>query len=291
MGYQSLTEIVETAEKEKQEFWEAVIAEECECAGIQRPDAFEKMQGFYQAMKAADEAYNGELRSASGLSGGDGCKMEAYRQQRVTLCGGFVSQVMEKAIKMAESNACMRRIVAAPTAGASGAVPAVLLTYQKTYGSSDEQMTKALYTAGGIGEVIAARASISGAVGGCQAEIGSSSAMAAGALVYLQKGSSAAVVHAAALALKNLLGLTCDPVAGLVEIPCIKRNALGAVNALSSADMALAGIRSAIPPDEVIDTMREIGEAMPADLKETGRGGLAATPTGREIAAKFLEER
>ena len=195
--------------------------------------------------------------------------------------------VVEKAVKMGESNACMKRIVAAPTAGACGVVPAVFLTLQEKLGFREEKMVEALYVAVGIGGVIAGRAFIAGASGGCQAEIGSASAMAAGGVAYLLGGEGEQIVHAAAMAMKNLLGLACDPVAGLVEVPCVKRNVIGAVNALTSADMAMVGIVSKIPPDEVIDAMRSIGLAIPSCIRETGQGGLAATPTGLRIAQEL----
>ena len=183
----------------------------------------------------------------------------------------------------------MKRLVAAPTAGACGVVPAVFLSMQEKYHYTDEEMTKALYVASGIGGVIASRAFIAGAQGGCQAEIGSASAMAAGGAVQLRGGSVEAVAHAAAMALKNLLVLGCDPVAGLGEVPCVKRNVSGAVVALSAADMALAGVRSRIPPDEVIDAMREVGISMPACLRETGEGGLAATPEGIKMRDRIMD--
>ena len=184
---------------------------------------------------------------------------------------------MEKAIKMGESNACMRRIVAAPTAGSCGVLPAVLLSFEEQFSATEEQMVQALYVAAGIGKVIAENAFIAGAAGGCQAEIGSAAAMSAGALAYLQGADPQTVMHAAALALKNMLGLACDPVGGLVEVPCIKRNSYGAVNAVTSAQLALSGICSAITPDDVIDSMRRIGNQMPASLKETSEGGLATS--------------
>jgi L-serine dehydratase len=189
---------------------------------------------------------------------------------------------------MGESNACMKKIVAAPTAGSCGVIPAVLLGYEEKYNATMQQMVEALYVASGIGEVIAARAFLAGAAGGCQAEVGSASAMAAGALAYLNGGDNDSIAHAAAMSLKNLLGLVCDTVGGLVEVPCVKRNVVGAVNAIASADMAVAGIRSQIPPDEVIDAMREIGESLPRSLRETGEGGLAATPTGQEIMNRLM---
>ena len=188
---------------------------------------------------------------------------------------------MEKAIKMGESNACMKRIVAAPTAGACGVLPAVLISYQEHFNIEDEIMIKAMYVAAGIGKVIATNAFIAGAAGGCQAEIGSASAMAAGALAFLQGGKVREIINAAALALKNMLGLTCDPVAGLVEVPCIKRNSYGAVNAVTSTQLAMAGIESAIEPDDVIDSMRRIGNSMSPCLKETSTGGLAVTESAK----------
>ena len=184
----------------------------------------------------------------------------------------------------------MKRIVAAPTAGSCGVIPAVLLAYEELFKEKEKRMVEALFLSAGIGEVIAENASIAGAAGGCQAEIGSARAMAAAALVYLQGGSNEAMTHAVALALKNMLGLACDPVCGLVEVPCIKRNAAGAVNAVTAAQMALAGIQSAIPADEVVDTMRRIGNEMPVNLKETGEGVLAVTETGKRMRIHFDEK-
>ena len=207
-------------------------------------------------------------------------------QARPELCGPFFREVIATALKMGECNACMRRIVAAPTAGACGVLPAVLLPVQRRFHCQEARMVEGLYVAAGFGQVIAARASISGAEGGCQAEVGSASGMAAAALVHVMGGEARQMAHACAMALSNVLGLVCDPVAGLVEVPCVKRNVMGAVNALSCAEMALAGITSVIPCDEVIDAMRAVGEALPAALRETGAGGLAATPTGHRIAGQ-----
>ena len=199
--------------------------------------------------------------------------MEEYVKEGKALCGPFVGKVIAGALQMGESNACMKRIVAAPTAGACGVLPAVLVPYEQERNIPEQ-----------IGQVIALRASIAGASGGCQAEIGTASAMAAGAVIHLQEGTGEQIIHGAAMSLKNLLGLVCDPVAGLVEIPCVKRNVAGAVIALSSADMALAGIKSRISPDQVIDAMKEVGDLMDVRLKETGRGGLAGTREGQEMA-------
>lgn len=278
--YQSFQEIIELEKSSGKVFWEIVRDHDCREMEITEEEAFLRMRKMYEAMKEADASYDPALSSASGLVGGDGEKVAAAREKGDMLCGPFLGLVMEKAIKMGESNACMKRIVAAPTAGSCGVLPAVFLSLEQEKGYSVEQMVKALYTSAGIGGIIAQRASVSGAAGGCQAEIGAASAMAAGGVAYLLGGDGEAISHAAALAMKNLLGLACDPVAGLVEVPCVKRNVIGAVNALTSADLANAGIRSKIPPDEVFDAMRSVGRMLPEDLRETGKGGLAATPTG-----------
>ena len=255
--------------------------------GVTQAESLEKMRGLYAAIRRAQRGYDPKLRSASGMVGGDGEKMRAYVQRGKTICGDYIGGVIAQALEMGESNACMKCIVAAPTAGSCGVLPAVLLPYQQREGLSDEAMVRAMYVAGAIGQVVAAKASIAGAAGGCQAEIGTASAMGAAALCYLGGGDAQAVCHAAAIAIKAMLGLVCDPIAGLVEVPCVKRNAAGAVIAMSSADMALAGIRSAVPPDEVILAMREVGDKMDVSLKETGVGGVAGTPFGQKIAEKM----
>ena len=287
MAFAYLKEIIEAAEKENKPFWQIVIEDDMRERNVSYEQSFETMRGMYQAMKEADAAYDPKLRSASGMVGGDGEKLEEFHKKKNRLIGDFLTEVMEKAVKMGESNACMKRIVAAPTAGSCGVIPAVLLTYEKQKNVSEDKLVEALFVAAGIGEVIAASASIEG---GCQAEIGSASAMAAGAVAYLEGGKEQEIVHAAALALKNMLGLTCDPVAGLVEVPCVKRNVSGAVNAVVSSQMAIAGIKSAIDPDEVIDSMRRIGKLIPACLRETGQEGLATTPTAQAVV-KHLREK
>ena len=238
-----------------------------------------------ESMIQADEGYRAEDRSHSGLVGGDGGKMAGYGQGD-TLCGPLLTDVIAGALRMGECNACMKRIVAAPTAGACGVLPAVLLPYRRHFGAGEKALVQALYVASGFGMIIAARASISGAEGGCQAEIGSAAAMAAPALVHLQGGSPEQMADACAMAVKNLLGLVCDPVGGLVEVPCVKRNVIGAMDAFSAAQMALAGIKSRVPPDQVLDAMAEVGRSLPHTLRETGKGGLAATPFGMEYAPK-----
>ena len=290
MAFLTLQEIAARAEQEHLPFWKIVMQSDQRERNVSEADSFDTMREMYRAMKQADAGYSAELRSASGMAGGDGAKLEQYRREGNHLAGEYLSEVMEKAVKMAESNACMKRIVAAPTAGSCGVIPAVLLTYESQKQVDEDRMTEALFTAAGIGEVLAASASISGAGGGCQAEIGSASAMAAGAVTYLEGGTDEEILHAAALALKNMLGLTCDPVAGLVEVPCVKRNVSGAVNAVVSAQMALAGVRSVIPPDEVIDSMRRIGRLLPGCLRETSQDGLAVTPTAQKIARQLAQQ-
>lgn len=281
--FKSLKQILDLSKEKGLPFWEIILADDMEARQVSRESSFAQMKRMFSTMQAADQGYEAGLSSASGLVGGDGELLRAARENGRLISGDFMGLVMEKAVKMGESNACMKRIVAAPTAGACGVLPAVLLSYQEVFPCEEEQLVEALFVAAGIGGVIAERAFIAGASGGCQAEIGTASAMAAGSLAYLRGGDGEAIAHAAAMALKNLLGLVCDPVAGLVEVPCIKRNVIGAVNAVSSADLAMAGIRSHIPPDEVIDAMRAVGRQMVSALKETGEGGLAATPTGVKI--------
>ena len=222
------------------------------------------------------------LRSTSGLTGGDGVKMQAYAQSG-GITGSFLNGAMARAIAVAEYNAAMGRIVAAPTAGSCGILPGTLISMLEEGLCEEKAAVMALFTAGGIGMIIAENASVSGAQGGCQAECGSAAAMAAAALTEMRGGSPAQCAHACAMAIKNQLGLVCDPVAGLVEIPCIKRNVGGVVIAFSSAEMALAGIESKIPADECIQAMRSVGDSIPCALKETAQGGLAVTPTGLKL--------
>ncbi len=270
--YHSISDLVKLSINNKQELWQVVLTGQAHDKLMSERDVFAQMKKMYQAMKSADEQYDQQLRSPSKMAGGDGYKMHIYNESGRNICGDFIGVVMEKALKMGESNACMKRIVAAPTAGSCGVIPAVLLSYEKCFGVTEDECVKALLIAAGIGAVIAENASIAGAAGGCQAEIGSASAMAAAGLAYMQGADSEGCANALALALKSMLGLTCDPVCGLVEVPCIKRNVSGAVNAITAAQMTMAGIKSVIPADEVIDSMRRIGNDMPVCLKETGEG-------------------
>ena len=279
MSFQSVEHLLSASDELP--LWQAVLKDDCQDRGVSEEDSLAKMNTLWAAMKQSAAEYDPHRRSPSGLSGGQAQKMAEASD---TLCGPFLQTVISTALKVGEHNACMGRIVAAPTAGASGVMPAVLIPLQKRENFSDQTMVECLYVAAGFGQVIAARASISGAEGGCQAEVGSASGMAAAALVHAKGGSPSQMSAACAMALQNVLGLVCDPVAGLVEVPCVKRNVMGALNAMACADMALAGITGAIPCDEVIDAMAAVGKSLPTALRETGEGGLAATPTGRKIA-------
>lgn len=294
MSFSKISEILNKAKSENLSFWEAVLQDDMLERNVSKEESFSKMEKMFSAMLSADKNYSPELRSSSGLSGGDGAKLEVFRKQKNRLLGTFLTTVMEKAVKMGESNACMKRIVAAPTAGSCGVIPAVLITYYEQKKPAKEKIIESLYVAAGIGQVIATTASISGAEGGCQAEIGSASAMAAGAITFLDEESdsdsefvNSQIANSVALAMKNMLGLTCDPVAGLVEVPCIKRNVSGAVNAIVASQMTKAGIKSAIPADEVIESMGRIGSLIPPCLRETSQEGLATTPTAQKVAEKM----
>ena len=254
----------------------------------------QRMQKYLDVMRGAIDYGLTGVRSTSGLSGGDGLRLKNWHstaQNKNSILGPLTAKAAAYALAANEANAAMGRICAAPTAGSSGVLPAVLFSISEERGSTQEALALALISGGAIGMVIASRASLSGAEGGCQAECGSAAAMAAGAAVDLLGGTPQQVGNAVALALKNLLGLVCDPVAGLVEVPCVKRNAGATMIALLAADMALAGIKSVIPVDEVIDAMAAIGRSMPDALRETGRGGLAATPTGLECAERIFGAR
>lgn len=292
ISYLSLDQIIAEAEKQQLIISELVFRDQQIAMAKSDAVLMEEMKQRYTVMKTSVK--NGlqkkegveKVTSVSGLSGGDAVRLKEYVEQQKSHMGDVFDRTLIRALAAAEYNAAMGKICAAPTAGSCGILPAVLITAQEEYAYTDEAVTKALFTASAIGMVIAHRASVSGAAGGCQAECGSAAAMAAGTFVELRNGTPEMVGHACALTLKSMLGLVCDPVAGLVEVPCVKRNAISAVHALAAAEMALAGIESKIPVDEVIDAMQSIGEALPASLKETAKGGLAASNT-----AKVYEER
>ena len=256
MSYQSMEEAKLRGEKENIPFWKAIQLEDAQERDVKIEDSWEKMKYMWQSMLDALDAYEPDKVSRSGLVGTEGGLMDNYRENEEPLCGDFVSKVMSNALKMGCNNACMKRIVAAPTAGACGVLPAVLVTYYKEYNVPEEKMIEAMY-------------------------------VAAGAICYIKGGDTDQIGHACAMALKNLMGLVCDPVGGLVEVPCVKRNVGGAVNALAAADMALAGITSKIPVDQVIDAMKEVGDKMDVSLRETGVGGVAGTPAAQEVVEKL----
>ena len=287
MSFLSCEEMLAAARSQNLSLAEAILRSDLAESRLTEEASRHAMHHLWHVMEATSRDYDPAQRSRSGLSGGDAAKVEQAHQAGRSYGGDYLAEVTAEALKTAECNACMKRIVAAPTAGSCGVVPAVFLTLEEEKHFSEEKMVEALYVAAGIGGVIANRAFLAGAAGGCQAEIGSASAMAAGGVAYLMGGDAVQISHAAALALKNLLGLACDPVAGLVEVPCVKRNVMGAVNAMTSSDMVMAGITSKIPPDEVIDAMRAIGRSMSEDIRETGKGGLAGTPTGVAIRERM----
>ncbi|MBR1583912.1 MAG: L-serine ammonia-lyase, iron-sulfur-dependent, subunit alpha [Clostridia bacterium] len=259
---------------------EAARRSEMKCNEITPEEIDEKMRQALAVMRqSAQRGFDPKLHSMSGMTGGQAHKLRQAVEAGQTAGGSFLGRASARALAIAECNAAMGKIVAAPTAGACGILPAALLTAQEEYGLSDDMLIDGLIVAGAVGEVIAARASISGAQGGCQAECGSAAAMAAAALVFLRGGAPQQSADACAFALMNVMGLVCDPVHGLVEVPCVYRNASGVAGALVAADLALAGIPSPLPPDEVIDAMKAVGEQLPPSLRETGEGGCAACPS------------
>lgn len=287
MAYSSVKAMLNVSRQNNQPLWDVILQSDLLESGLTRPQSLAEMHHLWQVMVQTSDNYCGADRSASGFAGGDAAKVAEAEARGQLLTGGYLAQVMAEALKTAECNACMKRIVAAPTAGSCGVLPAVLIPLAEVRDVAEETILQALYIAAGFGQVTALRASVAGAEGGCQAEIGTASAMAAAALTHILGGTAQQCADAYAIALGNLLGLVCDPVAGLVEVPCVKRNVIGAVNAVSAANMAVAGITSRIPVDEVIDAMGEVGDALPASLRETGLGGLAATPTGRQAAERI----
>ena len=286
--FDSVRRLLDAAPSSPLPLWQLMLDASPQDSGMTPEACCARWRERLAVMRQADAGYDPAQRSPSGLTGGDADRLRRHAEAGNTIAGPFVGDILAAALRMGECNACMHRIVAAPTAGACGVIPAVLLPYARRFGADDEALVRALYVSAGYGAVIARRASLSGAEAGCQAEIGSASAMAAAALVSLHGGSDVQMAHAAAIALKNLMGLVCDPVAGLVEVPCVKRNAIGAMNALTAAELALAGIESRIPADEVIDAMRAVGRSLSPALRETGRGGVAASPTAQTFREQFF---
>lgn len=284
LNYNTIAGLVEQAEQAGKPISELVLAQQAEQTERTESDLYEEMRRTFRVMEeSVASGIDPDLRSTSGLTGGTAYRMQQAVREGRTICGEVFGGALTRALAVSELNASMGRIVASPTAGSCGILPAAVLTIRDARGLDERTCVMSLFTASAVGMVIANNACLAGAQGGCQAECGSASAMAAAALVELAGGAPDMVANAVAIAIKNILGLVCDPVAGLVEIPCIKRNASGVANALCAAELALAGITSAIPADEVILTMKRVGDTMPAALRETAEGGLAMTPTGRRL--------
>lgn len=288
LKYDSIQELVDAAISSNTSLGSLILKDQAKQMELSEEEIYARMDKSFEVMEqSVQKGYKKTLKSTSGLTGGDAYIMKEYAQTG-GICGSFMTGAMARAIAVSEYNAAMGKIVAAPTAGSCGIMPGCLVSLLEEKNIEREKIIHAMFTAAGFGIVIAKRASIAGAQGGCQAECGSAAAMAAAALVEIYGGSPAQSADACAIALKNQLGLVCDPVAGLVEIPCIKRNVAGIMIAFSAADMALAGIASKIPVDEVVDAMKEVGDALPCSLKETAKGGLANTPTGRKMTESIF---
>ncbi|MFH4933911.1 L-serine ammonia-lyase, iron-sulfur-dependent, subunit alpha [Staphylococcus cohnii] len=290
--YHSMREIIDYAMTHNTTFAEMMIREEMDLKGISRDEVRALMKQNLDVMREAlEKGLSGEgVKSVTGYTGQDAVKLQRYNEQYHALSGHDMVEALKGAISTNEVNAAMGIICATPTAGSSGTIPGILFKLEKTHGLTQAQMIDFLFAAALCGKIIANNASVAGAIGGCQAEVGSASAIAAAAAVEIFGGTPEESGHAMALAISNLLGLVCDPVAGLVEIPCVMRNAIGSGNGLISADLALAGIKSRIPVDEVIEAMDRVGRNLPASLRETGLGGLAGTSTGEAIKKKIFGE-
>lgn len=280
MDFINAAELIERCNEQKKTISEVMIEREILIFHSSREKIMKQMHHAYDIMKkAVNKALNEELTSMGGLIGGESKKIYTRSKTEQSVCGDIVSRAISYAVGVLEVNSSMGLIVAAPTAGSSGVIPGVFLAVQETFDLSDEEMVLALFNAGAIGYLITRNATVSGAEGGCQAEVGAASAMAAAAVCELRGGTPSQCLDAASTALTNILGLVCDPIAGLVEAPCQKRNAMGASNALISAEMTLCGIKHIVPFDETVEAMYRVGKSMPHELRETAMGGIAATPT------------
>lgn len=278
------SELLEVCAQQQCTIAEAMLEREARYYNTTKEQALARMGHSYEIMKeAVHEGQTEELHSMGGLIGGEAKKISAHRAQTAPLCGSIVSKAMSYAMGVLEVNASMGLIVAAPTAGSSGVIPGVLCTLQEEHGFTDEQMIMALFNAGAVGYLIMYNATVAGAEGGCQAEIGAAAAMAASAAVELMGGTSRQCLDAASSVIGTMLGLVCDPIGGLVEAPCQKRNAVGASNALVCAEMTLSGVGNLIPFDEMVEAMYKVGRSLPYELRETALGGVAATPTACQL--------
>lgn len=289
--FYSAEELLTVCHELKAPIWKATLITESENSHLTES---ELLAHGYEAWKVMQESSQVGLEepvySLSGMTGGDAAKLYEYASTSSPLVGANLLKSMAMALSTSETNAAMGRIVAAPTAGASGILPATLMTLSKQHGFEDSRVVESLFTASAIGQIVASKASIAGATGGCQAECGTAAAMAAAASAEICGATPEMVLDAASFALINIMGLVCDPVAGLVEFPCALRNASGTMNALISADMALAGMKSLIPFDEVVDAMKEVGQDMSPTLRETALGGLAITPTGCLLKKTYMPD-
>ncbi len=287
--YTSLSKILEISKNESRALSELVLDWEAEDTELSKGDIYNKMAECLLVMEqATKDGCDKDLRSTSGLTGGDAYKLQKFKEEGKSLLSESFSDTLITAIAVSELNAAMGKIVAAPTAGSCGIIPAAIITLLNNKKITRHQAIMGLFTASAVGSVIAVNASLSGAQGGCQAECGSASAMAAAAIVEIMGGTPQMIDYAVGISLGNMLGLVCDPVAGLVEVPCIMRNASGVVNAFAAAESVLAGVKCHIPADEVIVAMKRIGDSMPHTLKETAQGGLAVTPTGKSILKQIF---
>ena len=286
--FESIEELVDLAQQKKCKLSEIMMIQEIQLTGRSKKDIVNQMALNLKTMEAAAEKGIQGVKSYSGLTGYDAKRLNEYVTKKSVLTDNTFVKALCYAVATNEVNAAMGVICATPTAGSAGVVPGVLLAFSEKLDISQTEKIDFLFTAAAFGFVVANNAMISGAEGGCQAEIGSASAMAAAALAEMAGGTPEQASQAFAIALNNLIGLACDPVAGLVEIPCIKRNAGGTAIAISAAEMALADIKSEIPADEVIETMYRVGRSMPADIRETGIGGLAGTKTGKKMAKELF---
>ena len=286
--FSTVKELVALAESQNKPISEIMIEQEMLITKRSREEIIAQMDNNLTVMEKAVEKGLQGVHSTSGLTGGDAVLIQKYMETGKSLSGDLIMDAVSKAVATNEVNAAMGTICATPTAGAAGIVPGTLFAVKNKLNPTREQMINYLFTSGAFGFVVANNASISGAAGGCQAETGSAGSMAAAAIVEMAGGTPQQSAEAFSIVMKNMLGLVCDPVAGLVEVPCVKRNAMGAAKALVGADMALAGVVSRIPTDEVIEAMHRIGQSMPSALRETAKGGLAATPTGKALEAKIF---
>jgi len=292
MNFTKGTELLDLCKKYNKKIFQIMIEREIAITNTSEEEIINKMMVSLEIMKnSVEKGLTEDIKSMGGLIGGDARRIKERSDTARPVCGLVMSKAISRSMAVLEVNAAMGKIVAAPTAGSSGILPGTLITIGEEFQLQDTQLVEALMTASAIGMIISRNATVAGAEGGCQAETGSAAAMAAAAIVEIMGGSPEMALHAAAICIKNVLGLVCDPIAGLVEAPCETRNAIGAANALISAEMALSGVKSIIPFDEVVDTMYRVGRCLPMELRETALGGLAATPTGKRLQQQIFKNQ